>query len=100
MMGLPLIYFPSSTCQICISGARPRGIRYKKDSFYIPKLILSSIGASCKFQSLQPERDRLSEMWPLQALPSPTVSICLHPSSRFIYLEDQLSVLSVLESFK
>lgn len=88
-------FFFSTTCQICISGARPGGIRFKKDSLHSQKLISSSIPA---LGAPQPAaRDRgVSELWPLESSPSLTVYL----TSRSIYSEDQLSLPSVSRSFK
>lgn len=62
----PWFFFFSTTCQICISGARPGGIRFKKDSLHSQKLISSSIPA---LGAPQPAaRDRgVSELWPLES---------------------------------
>lgn len=62
----PWFFFFSTSCQICISGARPGGIRFKKDSLHSQKLISSSIPA---LGAPQPAaRDRgVSELWPLES---------------------------------
>lgn len=95
LIGLPLIFFFSTTCQICISGARPGGIRFKKDSLHIQKLISSSIPALGAPQPAARDRGVL-ELWPLESSPSLTVYL----TSRSIYSEDQLSLPSVSRSFK
>lgn len=87
---IALDFFLPTPSQICISGARPGGIRFKKNLLHIQKLILSSV-PSLGADSLQPEthggfrsRGRSS----------------LFLTSRSICWEDQLSVLSASGSFK
>ncbi len=76
---LPLIFFLFcllTTCQICISGARPGGIRFKKDSLHIQKLILSPIPSLWNPLSVCGRRLWSSELWPLQSSLSLTVFFC------------------------
>lgn len=53
-----------TTCQICISGARPGGIRLKKDSLHIQNLILSSAPSLWASQPTATDAQRASESRP------------------------------------
>lgn len=83
-------FLPSYTCQICISGAGPGGIRFKKNSLHIQKVILSSIPS---LRASEPAAKDETEGFRV-------VSAQVFLTSRSIYSEDQLSVLSTSGSFK
>lgn len=95
--------FPPTTCQICISGARPGGIRFKKahsifkNSFYHQLLHSEALW-------LQAVKLRVAAA--VFALPDRLyfsfffTRLLFSLTSRSIYSEDQLSALSVSGNFK